>query len=410
MDARRRRLRAAAFRTRRVDRATGRRWHNVHARDPGGFRAGTARKTDTGDIRPTRGVFRDAPQRFLNAGRRRDFPGGGHGPRVAGRPRGRMTRARNAGGVVGAQSRRHRLCGRCRGTERGGSRFGCGAAMDGRVCRQRARRCTRARGDARRGVGSFRAGGESAGGRRRNTANTANTAPGRRTRPRTAVTQPPSRCDRFSRRRCQSAAAGRMHRGLRRCLPCRCRATCAQNRLDWRNLTACGASPGAPAFRSRSGCRFPTSRRARHAGMRRAGSRATRSTPVGRRPPNGRSRIAPLALGRHRVDRTGDVRRRAVVNATTAARLVVASGETTRSEPEAERTVGPQQKLAPVKTDQPRQADDENPERRERRADMPEQMTERARQRVADRIHAARADERRLERAARQHRADEAEP
>jgi hypothetical protein len=104
------------------------------------------------------------------------------------------------------------------------------------------------------------------------------------------------------------------------------------------------------------------------------------------------------------------VRRRTVVERAMAARFVVAFRKTARREAEAERAVGPSEELAPVKADQPRQAHDQERERRERRADMPEQMAEARRERVTDRVHTGRADQRRLERAARHHRRDEAEP
>ncbi|KAH0428794.1 hypothetical protein KCU90_g6697, partial [Aureobasidium melanogenum] len=92
-----------------------------------------------------------------------------------------------------------------------------------------------------------------------------------------------------------------------------------------------------------------------------------------------------------------------------AARFLVTPGEAAR-QPEAERPIGPHGDVAPAEVDQPGQADREQGERRERRADMPEQMTEARRQRVAETIHAGRADQRRLQRATRQHHADEAEP
>jgi hypothetical protein len=92
-----------------------------------------------------------------------------------------------------------------------------------------------------------------------------------------------------------------------------------------------------------------------------------------------------------------------------AARFLVAFGEAAR-QAEAECTIGPYGDVAPAEVDQPGQADHEQSERRERRADMPEQMTEARRQRMAETIHAGRADQRRLQRATGHHHADEAEP
>jgi len=93
-----------------------------------------------------------------------------------------------------------------------------------------------------------------------------------------------------------------------------------------------------------------------------------------------------------------------------AARFIVTPCETARGEAEAERAVGPREKLAPVETDQPGQADQQQRQRCERRADMSEQMAEARRECMADRVRAGRADQRRLQRATRRHHADEAEP
>lgn len=250
-----------------------------------------------------------------------------------------------------------------------------------------------------------------AGGVRRNTASTSRSprVPRRRVHPLAGLTQPSSRCDGLSRYRRQSVAAGRLHRGPRRCRPCRCRAARAQHGLDRRNLSARRAASRAPTLGRRPACRFPPSGRSGRGGMCAARGPTCRAALHGRAP-NGRPRVAPFASRRHRVHGAGEVRRRAIVHAAMTARFVVAPRETARGEPEAECAIGPKQKLAPMKTDEPRQTDDENAERRERRADMPEQVTEARRERMADRIRAGRADKRRFERATGQHRADEAKP
>ncbi len=435
------------------------RWRHAHARDLPAFRAGAAREADTGDIRPTRSVFRNAAQRFLHAGGRRDFLRGRHRPRITWRRRGWTTGARGHGGrVVCTRSRRQALCGRCRAIEGHGSTVGCRTSMNGRARGRRA--SCRAGAASGRGMSRFSARSHSTGGdsrsahsnaRRSTVASLTSRAAdsgragsastgfrwrpcGGHARPRIRLAQPSRRCDGFGRRPCRFAGAGPMHRGRRRCLPHGRRATRAQNRLDLRRPGARRISPGVPALRRRPGCALAGGRIAgrRIAGRRLAarsrcrraaetrtqpsavmGARTgtTRSASFDRRPPDSRPRIATLAFGRHRVDRAGDAWRRGVVDAAMAACLVVAPRETARSQSETERAVGPEQKFAPAKADQPRQADDEERERRERRADRAEQMAERRRERVADCIAAAgRAAQRRFERAACQHRADEAEP
>jgi len=91
------------------------------------------------------------------------------------------------------------------------------------------------------------------------------------------------------------------------------------------------------------------------------------------------------------------------------ARFLVAFGEAAR-QAEAERAVGPGGEVAPAEVDQPRQADEKQRERRQGRADMPEQMAESRSQRMAEAIHAGHADQRRLECAACHQHTDEAEP
>jgi len=103
------------------------------------------------------------------------------------------------------------------------------------------------------------------------------------------------------------------------------------------------------------------------------------------------------------------MRRQTVVDAAMTPRFLVAFGEAAR-QAEAERAVGPGGEIAPAEIDQPGQADEEQRERRERRADMPKQMAEARNQRMAEAIHAGHGDQRRLECAARHQHAGEAEP
>ena len=186
-------------------------------------------------------------------------------------------------------------------------------------------------------------------------------------------------------------------------MPRRCRnGTRAQHRLRLRRLAAWRCRARAPARPSTTRRRILPCRARRRASRSRVAS--TR-----RRTPNRRARITTIGFRRHRIGGRRNVRRQTIVDAAMAARFLVAFGEAAR-QAEAERAVRPSRELAPAEVDQPRQADEKQRERRERRAYMPEQMAEARSQRMAEAIHAGHADQRRLECAARHQHADEAEP
>lgn len=92
------------------------------------------------------------------------------------------------------------------------------------------------------------------------------------------------------------------------------------------------------------------------------------------------------------------------------ARFLIASREASARQTKTERAVCPREEIAPAEIDQPRQADQQQRERRERRADMPEEMAKARGQRAPQPIDAEYAEQRCLQRAARQHHADEAQP
>ncbi len=103
------------------------------------------------------------------------------------------------------------------------------------------------------------------------------------------------------------------------------------------------------------------------------------------------------------------MRRQTIVDAAMTARFLIALSQSAR-QPEAERAVRPRGEIAPAEIDQPGQADQQQRERRERRADATEQMTEARGQRMAEAIDADHVEQRRLQRAARHQHADEAQP
>uniref|UniRef100_UPI00366D7B57 hypothetical protein n=1 Tax=Paraburkholderia rhizosphaerae TaxID=480658 RepID=UPI00366D7B57 len=98
-------------------------------------------------------------------------------------------------------------------------------------------------------------------------------------------------------------------------------------------------------------------------------------------------------------------RRRVLIGAPAAPFGVAHAGQT-----EPKRRIGPADRTRPPKTEQPGQTCREQHEHRERRADAAEQMAEAACERMTGMIEAGDIEQRRFDRATRDHHADEAEP